>query len=94
MNSKILLFTKNDLKIILLITAVGGIFQLICSKYIDEHLELFKDEKIKKLKPTFENKKLRLPKSFPRDGAFVELTGSKVIVNIKQIVIFAAKKAY
>ena len=49
MNYRIFIFSRNELKIIIVGTIIGGVFQLICWKYLKNHPELLNNENSKKL---------------------------------------------
>jgi hypothetical protein len=51
MDYRIFIFSRNELKIILVGTVIGGIFQLICWKYLKNHPELLNNENSEKLEP-------------------------------------------
>lgn len=93
MDVRILMFTKNDFKIIIFTTMIGAIVQIVCSKYVKDHPELFKEEKLKKIKPATKIKRPRLQKIFLRGGALLEFTGAKIIFDINKFILFGARKA-
>ena len=82
---RIFILSKNDLKIIIFGTVIGGIFQIICWKYLKNHPELLNNQNpVSKPK----NRGLRTP----RGGALVEVAGAKIVLNVIGIITFVAKK--
>jgi hypothetical protein len=92
MNYRILILSRNDLKIIILGTVIGGIFQVISWKYLKDHPELLKNENPEKVEPVIETKKPRLRRFLPRGGAIIEITAAKLVVNIAGVITFVAQK--
>lgn len=88
MDYQIFIFSRNELKIIIVGTIIGGILQIICWKYLKNHPELLNNNNSEKLEP----KKPGLRRSFPRGGALVEVIGAKLVVNVASTIIFVAKK--
>lgn len=81
MNFKILktLLSQKETKIILISTAIGGLLQIICRRYIRDHPELFeeKHDNFKEAKPQINNK-TRNPRFryfSPRGGSVIEISG-------------------
>ena len=83
MDYKIFIFSRNELKIILIGTVVGGILQIICWKYLQNHPELLNSENSKRLKPKkIQPSKPGVRRFFPRGGALVEVVGAKLVLNL------------
>ena len=87
MNSRIFIFTKTDFKIIIFGTVIGGIFQVICWKYLKDHPELLDNQN-----PVNETKKPGLRRFLPRGGALIEITGAKFLIDIVGVITFISKK--
>lgn len=83
MNYHVFIFSRREIKIVILGTVFGGILQLVCWKYIKDHPELLNSENSEKLEP-----KTRF---FPRGGAIMELIGTKIVFNVAPTIIFLAK---
>jgi len=94
MSSRILLYSKNDLKIILLGTMLGGILQVFCLMYLKNHPELLNTQNPKKVEPVIGTKKTGLRRLFTRGGAILEVTGARIIVNVGGVIISLAKKGF
>jgi hypothetical protein len=98
MDYRIFIFSRNELKIILVGTVIGGIFQLICWKYLKNHPELLNNENSEKLEPKeiqpkeIQPKKPGLRRFFPRGGALVEVAGAKIVINVAATIVSIAKK--
>jgi len=92
MDYRILIVSRKDLKIIIIGTVIGGIFQLICRKYLKNHPELLHNENVKKVKPVIETKKTKLRRFFPRGGALISITGAKIVVDISAAIVYIADK--
>lgn len=88
MDYQIFIFSRNELKIVIVGTIIGGILQIICWKYLKNHPELLNNDNSEKLEP----KKPGLRRFFPRGGALVEIAGAKLVVNVAATIIFVAKK--
>lgn len=88
MDYQVFIFSRNDLKIVIVGTIIGGILQIICWKYLKNHPELLNNDNSEKLEP----KKPGLRRFFPRGGALVEIAGAKLVVNVATTIIFVAKK--
>ena len=93
MNYQIFIFSRKEVKIIILCTIVGGVLQFISWKYLQHHPELLNNENSEKVEP----KETPTPKSglrrfFPRGGALIEFVGAKIIINVAGTVIFLAQK--
>lgn len=86
MDYRILIFSKKELKIILFGTMIGGILQVICSKYIKDHPELLNSQNPKKVKQP------GLRRFVPPGGAFIEIAGAKVVINIAAVITYVSKK--
>ncbi len=66
MDYRIFIFSKNELKIIIVGTIIGGVFQLICWKYLKNHPELLNNENSEKLElKEVQPKKRGLRRFFP-----------------------------
>ncbi len=80
MDYHIFIISKNDLKIIVVGIAIGGILQIVCSEYLKRHPKILDRPNIEQpeeVKPTIEPKKprnrvRRLVDRFPRGGAIIE----------------------
>ena len=48
MDYRILIFSRKDLKIIIIGTVIGGVLQVICRKYLKDHPELLNNENSEK----------------------------------------------
>jgi hypothetical protein len=93
MDYRIFIFSRNELKIILVGTVIGGIFQLICWKYLKNHPELLNNENSEKLEPKeIQPQKPGLRRFFPRGGALVEVAGAKIVINVAATIVYIAKK--
>jgi hypothetical protein len=79
---------RNDVKILIIGTATGGILQLVARKYLEKHPELIisKDKPITKK----DSRPRRLP--FPRGGAIVEITGIGIDIGVKVLLNILAEK--
>lgn len=88
MDYRIFIFSRNELKIIIVGTIIGGILQIICCKYLKNHPELLNNDNSGKLEP----KKPGLPRFFPRGGALVEIVGAQIILNVAPTIIYVAQK--
>lgn len=88
MQYKVFILSKGELKIILFGTVIGGVFQLICWKYLRNHPELLNNKNSEKLEP----KKPGLRRFFPRGGALIEIVGAKIVINAAAIIVYIAKK--
>ena len=88
---KILIFTRNDLKIILIGTAIGGIAQYFCWKYVKDHPEIFEQldgENSEKKEPI--EKPTKRPFLFGGRGGeifTVTITGVQVVLNFGKFVV-------
>jgi len=92
MTYQVLIFSKNDLKIIIIGTVFGGVLQFVCWKYLKNHPELLKNQNSKKVEPLIKNKKPGLRRFLPRGGAFIEITGAKLVFNTAAVLNFIANK--
>jgi len=88
---KILIFTRNDLKIILIGTAIGAIVQYFCWKYVKDHPEILEQldgENSEKKEPI--EKPTKRPFLFGgREGEFVTVTvtGVQIVFNFGKLVV-------
>ena len=93
MNSRVFIFSKRELTIIVLGTVLGGVLQVICYKYLQNHPESFNDENSKKIEPVNETKKPGLRRFFPRGGALIEIIGGvKIVINVASLITYIAQK--
>jgi hypothetical protein len=88
MNYQIFIFSRNELKIIIVGAIIGGILQVICLKYLKNHPELLNNDNSEKL----ETKKPGSRRFFPRGGALVEIAGAKLVINVATTIIVLAQK--
>ena len=88
MNSRIFILSKTEVKILLAAGIIGGILQIVCWNYLKNHPELLEDDNSEKVKP----KKPGLRRFSTRGGAFVELTGAKLIINGATAMLYISKK--
>ena len=91
MDYRIFILSRNELKIIIVGTIIGGVFQLICWKYLKNHPELLNNENSEKLEPKKPESR-RLPRFFPRGGALIEIAGAKIVFNVAATIVYIAKK--
>jgi hypothetical protein len=88
---EVLIFTRKDLKIIIIATAMGGIVQYFCWKYVKDHPEILEDEKSEKKEPI--KKPTKRPFLFDgRGGEFISFTFTgvkvaKVTLNVGKIAL-------
>lgn len=87
MNYRILILSKNDLKLIIFGAVIGGIFQIICCEYLKNHRELLKNDN-----PVNKTKNPGFRTFFPRGGVLFEVTGAKVVINLVGVITFISKK--
>ena len=93
MDYRIFIFSRNELKIIIVGTIIGGVFQLICWKYLKNHPELLNNENSEKLEPKeVQPKKPGLRPFFPRGGGLIEIAGAKIVINVAATIVYIAKK--
>ena len=93
MNYQIFILSRNELKIIIVGTIVGGIFQLIYHNYIKNHPELLNNENSEKLEPKkVQPEKPAFRRFFPRGGVIIELVGAKLTINVIKTIIYVANK--
>ena len=97
MDYRIFIFSRNELKIIILGTIIGGVFQFICWKYLKNHPELLSSENSEKLEPEKlepEKPGLRQLRRFlPRGGAIIEFLGIKIVIKVGTVTLaYIAKK--
>jgi hypothetical protein len=85
MDYKIYIFSRNELKVIIVGTIIGGVLQIISWKYLKNHPDLLNNYNSEKL----ETKK---PGLFPKSGALIEIAGDKLFINIVATIIYIAKK--
>lgn len=90
MDYRIFIYSRREVKIIILGTVIGGLFQLICLRYLKKHPELLDNQNSEKLEP--KEVQPEKPESFPTGGALVELVGAKVVINIAATLVYVAKK--
>lgn len=86
---KILIFTKKDLKIIIIATSIGSIVQYFCWKYTKNHPEIFEplDGKNSEEKKPIE-KPIKGPLSFSgRGGEIISVTGVQIVLNLGKLVL-------
>lgn len=88
MDYQIFIFSRNELKIILVGTIIGGILQIICWKYLKKHPELLNNDNSEKLEP----KKTGLRRFIPRGGALIQVVNAKLVLNFASTIIVVAKK--
>lgn len=93
MDSRILIFSRKELKIIFFGTMVGAILQIVCSNYVKNHPELLDDQNHKPKNPVTKSKKRSFLPS-PRGGAFIEGSGLKIVINIGHIIVYLGKKGF
>lgn len=79
------LLARQEVRTILISTAIGGILQIMCLQFIKNHPELFdeKNGKLKEAEPGIKNKN-RNPRSrgfFRRGGAMIELSTITVAIT-------------
>lgn len=86
MNYRILIFSWNYLKIVIIGAVICGIFQLICWKYLKNHPELLNTESSKNIKDPSLNQVL------PRGGAFIEVSVAKIVLNFIRVLVYIASK--
>ena len=92
MNYTILVFSRNDLKVILIGTLAGALLQLICVKYIKDHPEFLDRQNSPTSESEIKDPKRGLRRFSPRGGAILEIVGAKVVVNVAAVVRFVAQK--
>ena len=93
MDYKVFIFSRNELKIILVGTVVGGILQIICWKYVKNHPELLNSNNSRNVKPKeIQPSKPGVRRFFPRGGAIFEVVGAKLVINLGVAIIYIAKK--
>ena len=79
-------FCRNDVRVVIICTATGGILQVLSKRYLKSYPEFSKDTPVTK-------KKYRLPKCIsPRGEAFIEISGISIHVVTKVVLNFVAKK--
>lgn len=92
MDYRIFIFSRNELKIIIVGGIIGGVFQLISWKYLQNPPELLNNENSEKLESKeVQPKKPGLRRFFPRGGALLEITGAKIIINTAATLVYIAK---
>ena len=91
MNYRIFIFSKNEFKIIIIGTVIGGILQVICYKYLKNHPELLNNDNSEKLEPE-KPEKPGLRRFVPRGGALLEIAGAKLVINVGALIISVAQK--
>jgi len=75
-------FCRNYVKIVILCTVTSGILQVISKRYLKSHPELLENAPVTK-------KKYKLPRFLnSRGGAFIEIMGSSISVEIQGILKF------
>ena len=86
---KIIIFTRSDLKIILIGTSLGVIAQYLCWKYVKDHPEILEQlEGGSSEKKELTEKPTKRPFLFDgRGGAMITITGVQIVVNFGKIVI-------
>jgi hypothetical protein len=85
---QILIFTRNDLKIILIGTTIGAIVQYFCWKYVKDHPEIFEQldgENSEKKEPI--EKPTKRPFLFGGRVGEVVVTGVQIVVNVGKFVV-------
>lgn len=94
MDYQVFILSRRELKIIIVGTIIGGVFQLICWKYLKEHHpELLNNENSEKLEPKeVQSKKPGLSRFSPRGGALIEIASAKIVINVAATIVFIAKK--
>ena len=85
MSYRILIFSRNDLKMIIVGTVIGGILQVICWKYLKGHPELLNNQNSEEVEPVIETKKPGLRRFLPRGGAILGITGAKLVAVISYL---------
>ena len=78
---------RNDVKIMLICTATGGILQVISKKYLESHPELLRDAPVT---PVTEKK--YIPPRFFRGGAAIEISGISIKIVAEAALKFLATK--
>lgn len=78
MSSTILVFFRNDLKVIIIGTLAGALLQVICAKYIKDHLEVFDRQNSTTSEPIIENPKIGLRRFSPRGVRCLKLSPLKL----------------
>ena len=77
-------FCRDDVKIIIIGTVIGGILQVLARQYLKSHPEFLEDAPVTK-------KKCRRPRFLPpRGGALIEISVIKIVTKV--ILSFIAKK--
>ena len=89
MDYQIFILSRNELKIIIISTVVGGILQIVCSKYLKNHPELLDNNNSKKSLPN--TRKPGLRRFFPRGGAFIEFTGIRIVIDFARLISFLSR---
>lgn len=92
MNYPILVFSRNDLKVILIGTLAGAVLQVICIKYIKNHPEFLDGQNSPTSEPEIKSPKRGLRRFSARGGAVLEIVGAQVLINIAAVVNFVAQK--
>jgi hypothetical protein len=93
MRYTILVFSRNDLKMIFIGTLTGVLLQLICAMYLKDHPEFVEKQNSTTSKPVIKDPKRKLRLFYFRHGggALFELVGAKVVINLAAIVSFVAQ---
>jgi|AntRauMFilla1563_2_1112583.scaffolds.fasta_scaffold04572_3 hypothetical protein len=79
------LLCRNDVQIIVICTATGGLLQIISKSYLKSHPEFLEDQPVKPVT----KKRYRRPRFWsPRGGALIEIS----FVSLKIVLNFLAKK--
>lgn len=83
-----------SLKAVIISTMVGGVLQIICINYLQNGSEIPDDLKSPKISDQLKPKKKmkRWRRFLPRGGALISITGAKVVLNIKPVIYYLAKK--
>ena len=86
---KIFVYSRNDLKIILIATSIGGIVQYFCAKYVKNHPEIFEQLDSSDSKKPLPIKK---PVTSPfllnrRGGAIITISITGIVIHFGKMVV-------